>query len=179
MGHTIKHEVAVDDCENCHMANGNQHPQEGVKGFELGDAVPALCFMCHEENTKTNIHPPAEEECLMCHLPHSSANMALLKLSPPADLCADCHELEMTKKPFLFSTMLAAGELKLLPPQIRSILLELDSRAGFFKLLPESLCFVFVHIFTKLRWNVVHKLLRILEVEFKNIFDNLDDRNLL
>ena len=91
MVHDVKHEVAVDDCENCHMANGNEHPKEGVKGFELGDAVPALCFMCHEENTKSTIHPPAEEECLMCHSPHSSANMALLNLSPPADLCVDCH----------------------------------------------------------------------------------------
>ncbi|MCD4729653.1 MAG: cytochrome c3 family protein [Bacteroidales bacterium] len=99
MEHNVKHEVATDDCENCHMANGNEHPQEGVKGFDLGDQVPALCFMCHEENTKSNIHPPAEEECLMCHSPHSSANMALLTFSPPAVLCADCHEMEMTQKP--------------------------------------------------------------------------------
>ena len=97
----IKHAVAEDDCENCHMANGNAHPQEGVKGFELGDEVPALCFMCHDENTKSNIHPPSEEgECLTCHSPHSSANKGLLINAPQAALCFDCHDASIAEKQF-------------------------------------------------------------------------------
>ncbi len=68
LGQPVMHSPTEDACDNCHISNGKEHPQENVIGFDLGDEMPALCFMCHEENTKQNIHPPSEMgECLMCH----------------------------------------------------------------------------------------------------------------
>ena len=95
----VMHEPAADDCEYCHMANGEQHPQENVKGFDLGETMPALCFMCHEEYAKKNIHMPAEEgECLMCHSPHGSANKGLLISSPQSASCFECHDTDIAEK---------------------------------------------------------------------------------
>ena len=99
MGNKVVHAVASDDCENCHIANGIEHPQKGVKGFDLAEEMPSLCFICHEDNTKKYTHPPAEVgECLMCHSPHSSDNKGLLMSSPQATLCADCHDMSITEK---------------------------------------------------------------------------------
>jgi predicted CXXCH cytochrome family protein len=96
----VIHPAAVDDCTGCHLTNGNQHPQKNMKGFSLSEAVPALCFLCHEENSKKNIHPPVKTgECLTCHSPHSSANKFLLIKAPQSALCADCHDKAMTEKP--------------------------------------------------------------------------------
>jgi predicted CXXCH cytochrome family protein len=96
----VVHAVAADDCESCHTTNGNEHPKQGVKGFDLVEKVPALCFMCHEQNSKTNIHPPSEAgECLTCHSPHASANKGLLIKGPQAALCADCHDTGPNEKP--------------------------------------------------------------------------------
>ncbi len=93
------HAPAEDDCENCHSSNGKKHPQENVKGFDLSDKMPDLCFMCHDEYSKKNIHPPAEEgECLMCHSPHGSNNEALLISAPQSALCFECHDTDITEK---------------------------------------------------------------------------------
>ncbi|MEN8157871.1 MAG: cytochrome c3 family protein [Bacteroidota bacterium] len=99
VGQKVMHYPAEDDCENCHMANGEEHPQEGVKGFDMADEMPGLCFLCHEENTKTNIHAPSEMgECLMCHSAHGSPNKGLLVKSKESELCADCHDMSMTEQ---------------------------------------------------------------------------------
>lgn len=95
----VVHAAAEDACDNCHVPNGDKHPQAGVKGFSLSEKMPDLCFICHDENTKKHIHPPAEEgECLICHSPHGSANKSLLVNAPPSALCAECHDLDMTNK---------------------------------------------------------------------------------
>ena len=95
----VMHYPAEDDCENCHMANGNEHPQENVKGFDMADEVPGLCFLCHEEHTMENKHAPSEMgECLMCHSVHGSPNKSLLLSSPQSTLCAECHDMEMTER---------------------------------------------------------------------------------
>ena len=66
VGQAVMHYPAEDDCENCHMPNGNEHPQDGVSGFDLGDEMPGLCFLCHEEHAKENKHAPVEMgECLI------------------------------------------------------------------------------------------------------------------
>ncbi|MCK4919956.1 MAG: cytochrome c3 family protein [Bacteroidales bacterium] len=95
--HEVMHAVAADDCETCHMSTGSEHPQDGVKGFDLGDEMPALCFMCHEEHTKENVHA-VSTECLMCHSPHGSANKSLLLSSPQSILCAECHDMSLVEK---------------------------------------------------------------------------------
>ncbi|MCF6333026.1 MAG: cytochrome c3 family protein [Draconibacterium sp.] len=94
------HVAAEDDCANCHLRNENKHPQANVKGFSLQDELPQLCFICHEEYTKSHIHPPAEEgECLMCHSPHASGNKSLLLNNQPY-LCSQCHDLDIDDKKF-------------------------------------------------------------------------------
>jgi predicted CXXCH cytochrome family protein len=80
------------------MPNGNEHPQDGVPGFDLGDEMPGLCFLCHEEHTKENKHAPVEMgECLMCHSAHGSPNKGLLIQSPESAMCAECHDMSMTE----------------------------------------------------------------------------------
>lgn len=96
---TVMHYPAEDACDNCHTSNGNEHPQDGVLGFDLGDEMPALCFLCHDTYTQTNQHVPSEMgECLMCHSPHGSANQGLLIQSPQSTLCAECHDMSITEK---------------------------------------------------------------------------------
>jgi len=99
VGQTVMHYPAEDACDNCHMPNGNEHPMEDVKGFDMSDEMPALCYMCHEQYDKANIHAPSEMgECLMCHSSHGSPNKALLLQSPQSALCIECHDMAMTEK---------------------------------------------------------------------------------
>lgn len=94
----VMHYPAEDACDNCHMSRGNEHPQDNVKGFDMADEMPGLCFLCHEQYEKSNIHAPSEMgECLMCHSPHGSPNKALLIKAPQSALCAECHDMEMTE----------------------------------------------------------------------------------
>jgi predicted CXXCH cytochrome family protein len=68
-------------------------------GFDMGDEMPGLCFMCHEEYTLTNKHAPVEMgECLMCHSPHGSPNKGMVIKAPESVLCAECHDMAMTEK---------------------------------------------------------------------------------
>jgi len=94
------HAPAADECENCHVRNNNEHPNKNVKGFSLLSDIPQLCFTCHENYTKKNIHPPvAEGECLFCHSPHASANKSLLLNNQPQP-CSRCHVQEIENKKF-------------------------------------------------------------------------------
>lgn len=97
------HAAAADDCANCHLRNSNEHPLTNVKGFSLTTEMPQLCFSCHENYTKTNIHAPAREgECLICHSPHASANKSLLLNNQP-HICSQCHDLGIESKKFKHS----------------------------------------------------------------------------
>ena len=97
--YNVMHYPAEDACDNCHMANGKEHPADGVSAFDLGDEMPALCFMCHETYTLTNQHAPSEMgECLMCHSPHGSASQGLLIQSSQTVLCAECHDMSIVEK---------------------------------------------------------------------------------
>jgi predicted CXXCH cytochrome family protein len=54
-----------------------------------------LCGRCHEEvvadaGAETG-HPPASEDCLSCHVPHTSSKAGLLDVAP-AELCVGCHD---------------------------------------------------------------------------------------
>ena len=99
VGQAVMHYPAEDDCENCHMPNGNEHPQDGVSGFDLGDEMPGLCFLCHEEYAKKNKHAPVEMgECLMCHSAHGSPNKGLLLQAPESAMCGECHDMSLTEQ---------------------------------------------------------------------------------
>jgi DmsE family decaheme c-type cytochrome len=74
-------------CVDCHNPHGG-----------LGDAAlhqPTLndnCFSCHQDKRGPFLweHPPAAEDCALCHRPHGSVNERLLTARGPA-LCQQCH----------------------------------------------------------------------------------------
>ncbi|MFC2136897.1 cytochrome c3 family protein [Bacteroidota bacterium] len=90
------HFPASESCIECHQSTSKEHPSE-EKGFTLSEKVPGLCYICHDQkNTKKNIHYPISEgECMLCHSPHSSTGIALLKYSPSAKLCEECHDSQI------------------------------------------------------------------------------------
>ncbi len=97
----VIHPVA-EGCDNCHVANGKEHPQPKIIGFSLADTVPNLCFTCHDE-LKTTIQSSAvthgavrsKKSCTSCHSPHSSPNDKML-LADGKDLCLSCHNKIIT-----------------------------------------------------------------------------------
>jgi DmsE family decaheme c-type cytochrome len=74
-------------CTDCHNPHGGP-----------GDAAlrqPTLndnCFSCHQDKRGPFLweHPPAAEDCSLCHRPHGSVNERLLAARGPA-LCQQCH----------------------------------------------------------------------------------------
>jgi predicted CXXCH cytochrome family protein len=54
-----------------------------------------LCAECHESvvgaATAETGHPPAAEDCVNCHAPHSSAERSLLT-APAEEICGICHD---------------------------------------------------------------------------------------
>jgi predicted CXXCH cytochrome family protein len=59
----------------------------------LAETPNLLCFTCHADKRGPFIwvHPPAEENCLICHTPHGSNHESLLAERVNA-LCQDCHD---------------------------------------------------------------------------------------
>jgi predicted CXXCH cytochrome family protein len=92
----VVHAIAADDCESCHTANENEHPKHGVKGFDLAEKVPALCYMCHDMQSTIEsaraVHKVVNDAkgCLNCHSAHASDNEKLLTKTGK-DLCLSCH----------------------------------------------------------------------------------------
>ena len=92
----VVHAVAADDCESCHTANENEHPKQGVKGFDLVEKVPALCFMCHNMQAAIDsamvVHKVVNDAkgCLNCHSAHASDQEKLLT-KDQKELCLSCH----------------------------------------------------------------------------------------
>ncbi len=51
-----------------------------------------LCLRCHELPKQRHIHGPVGAgHCLVCHEPHHSAHVDLLKTETVAELCGRCH----------------------------------------------------------------------------------------
>ena len=50
------------------------------------------CYSCHAEKRGPVLweHAPVSEDCSLCHAPHGSVHMALLKKPAPL-LCQQCH----------------------------------------------------------------------------------------
>ncbi|HZX48823.1 MAG TPA: cytochrome c3 family protein, partial [Nitrospirota bacterium] len=55
-------------------------------------SVNENCFKCHADKRGPYLfdHLPVQENCLLCHVPHSSINRPLLKMRQPF-LCLECH----------------------------------------------------------------------------------------
>lgn len=77
-------------CQSCHDPHGTDM-QAMIKSRErLND----LCLSCHSALQGPFIfeHPPAVEDCLICHRPHGSVVDSLLTENEPY-LCLQCHEM--------------------------------------------------------------------------------------
>ncbi len=84
------HAPVAADCANCHGA-----PHAGKAPY-LDDAVPDLCFQCHDEDDfqgKFRHEPVADGSCTDCHAPHGSGRGALVVEDVPG-LCWSCHDAE-------------------------------------------------------------------------------------
>jgi len=92
------HVPAEESCENCHVSENKPHPGT-EKNFKLVEKGNELCIICHDVNSKKNVHYPiTEESCNICHSSHSSDNPKLLLKYPTSGLCITCHEMETGNK---------------------------------------------------------------------------------
>ncbi len=83
----LSHDEAKMTCSTCHAPHGSDTP-----GSLTSSSVNENCFKCHAEKRGPYLfdHLPVQENCLLCHDPHSSVNRALLKMRQPF-LCLECH----------------------------------------------------------------------------------------
>jgi len=97
MEESEQHNPAKKQCSRCHKTNGEEHPLENVVAFRLDKEVPDLCYECHlPKNDEDFVHKPVGEgKCTMCHSPHSSPNLYLVKEDPVSNLCLKCHDLHI------------------------------------------------------------------------------------
>jgi DmsE family decaheme c-type cytochrome len=74
-------------CSDCHEVMGG-FGEKQVKA----DSVNELCYSCHAEKRGPFLweHPPVDENCLKCHVPHGSSHSKLLQKKVPY-LCHSCH----------------------------------------------------------------------------------------
>jgi predicted CXXCH cytochrome family protein len=92
--------VSVKDCKVCHVWKDNKHD------FELIHEDAKLCTQCHEdmdvtkkpkegeeekEKKKLVVHEPVGEDCVTCHVPHTSDEKGLLSM-PVLEMCEACHD---------------------------------------------------------------------------------------
>jgi predicted CXXCH cytochrome family protein len=95
---TFLHQPVRESCASCHVANGNEHPKKGTKGFKLVEKLPGLCYKCHEPvNVQKEVHHPVKQgHCQYCH-DHHGSNRKYLVVSKTPELCFVCHS-ELEKK---------------------------------------------------------------------------------
>jgi len=74
-------------CNDCHNPHGT------LANAELrNDSLNQLCYQCHADKRGPFMweHPPVEENCANCHVPHGSRHKKLLTQKVP-NLCQSCH----------------------------------------------------------------------------------------
>lgn len=76
-------------CTQCHDQHGNLAPR-----MVKADTFNELCYKCHAEKRGPFMweHPPVQENCLNCHVPHGSNHNKLLDRKPSL-LCQSCHDV--------------------------------------------------------------------------------------
>ena len=105
--------AAKGGCETCHGpvdAKSTPHGGKGRFGKGLVEAMPNLCFRCHEKKDfegKVSHAPVDAGMCLTCHDAHSSPNARLL-VREGSFLCLDCHD-DILKKPHVIAGFTRAG----------------------------------------------------------------------
>lgn len=100
-GLKVVHPVA-ESCDICHVSNTKEHPQQGTAGFALTEAVPGMCYTCHDNipasiQKAVSVHGAisGKKSCIVCHSPHSSAQAKLL-VKEEKELCLGCHNKTIT-----------------------------------------------------------------------------------
>jgi DmsE family decaheme c-type cytochrome len=88
------------ECTDCHGAHENRRQTLGV--------LTQRCVGCHQEVAGPWIyeHPPVNEDCGYCHVPHGASTDFLLETSQPA-ACISCHTLPIAgavHQPYAFTT---------------------------------------------------------------------------
>jgi predicted CXXCH cytochrome family protein len=87
-------EDIVDECRDCHIAEGDAHE------FEM-DEEPDLCLECHEAVDQEEVlHEAVEDGCSDCHDPHGSYVGALLTASSERELCFECHDEDIVAESY-------------------------------------------------------------------------------
>ncbi len=83
----LSQDAAKMTCSTCHAPHGSDTP-----GLLSASSVNENCYRCHADKRGPYLfdHFPVQENCLLCHDPHASANKALLKVRQPF-LCLECH----------------------------------------------------------------------------------------
>ena len=79
-------------CTDCH----NQHGGFLTRSLRSTSAQDTVCFKCHADKAGPFAfeHQPVKTEgCVICHVPHGSSNMRLLRRSQINLLCLECHTL--------------------------------------------------------------------------------------
>lgn len=83
---------AQKDCEACHVADFRRGSGFSIRVPELRLPAEKLCLSCHEAEQGASTHgPSASGSCLICHVPHHSANPSLLRYPEQRGLCTECH----------------------------------------------------------------------------------------
>lgn len=93
LSQTYVHSVS-ESCDLCHIINSEEHPGDKKSGISLSDSEPALCLMCHETATGSDlyVHTPVKAgKCTTCHNPHSSSKLMLIRDEMPEVTCYHCH----------------------------------------------------------------------------------------
>lgn len=85
-GHPLREQKM--SCSDCHNPHGGQGDAD-LKTFTINEA----CYGCHAEKRGPFLweHPPASENCLLCHSAHGSIHKDMLERREP-HLCQSCHE---------------------------------------------------------------------------------------
>lgn len=75
-------------CSDCHNVHGTLS-----RGMIKAETPNLLCYTCHVDKRGPFIwvHPPAEENCLICHTPHGSRHENLFAERINV-ICQDCHD---------------------------------------------------------------------------------------
>lgn len=108
----VVHGAANMGCATCHpgMDAASPHVAKGRYPKGLAKDAVSLCFDCHEKKLFEGkvVHAPvASGTCILCHDPHASDNLGLLR-KPPAASCLECHA-EVAKSPHVVAGFSRAG----------------------------------------------------------------------
>lgn len=93
--------VAEGVCWSCHDPHSSDKKALLRKGPEGADD-PSSCLTCHKGDLAKSVgakfpHEPFDkQDCVLCHDPHNSPNLRLLK-ADAITLCSSCHDLKEKK----------------------------------------------------------------------------------